>query len=60
MMTMMMRKKDAQSPTEDVKEPTTGEKPAFKKAKEVQAGLRRSLRLKAKEVAKKEEEEKKE
>jgi len=47
-------KKDAR----DVKEPT-GEKPAFKKAKQVQPVLRRYLRLHAKEAAKKEEEEKK-
>ena len=46
-------KKDAQAPIEDVKEPTS-EKPAFKIAKEVQPVLRRSLRLKAKEDAKKE------
>jgi hypothetical protein len=51
-------KKDAQAPIEDVKEPTS-EKPAFKIAKEVQPVLRRSLRLKANEDAKKEEEEKK-
>jgi len=35
------------------------EKPAFKIAKEMQPVLRRSLRLKAKEDAQKEEEEKK-
>jgi len=47
-------RKDAQAPIEDVKEPTS-EKPAFKIAKEVQLVLRRSLRLKAKEDAKKKE-----
>ena len=48
-------KKDVQAPIEDVKEPTS-EKPAFKIAKEVQPVLRRSLRLKAKEDAKKKDE----
>ena len=52
-------KKDAQAPIEEVKEPS-GKKPQFKKAGEVQPVLRRSLRLQAKEDAKKEEEEKKE
>jgi hypothetical protein len=52
-MMMMDEKKDAQAPIEDVKE-RTSEKPAFKIAKQRQPVLRRSLRLKAKEDAKKE------
>jgi hypothetical protein len=50
--------KDAQAPIEDVKE-RTGEKPAFKKVKEVQPVLRRSLPVKSKEDDKKEEDENK-
>jgi hypothetical protein len=52
-------KKDAEAPIEYFKEPT-GEKPALKKAEEVQPVLRRSHRLQAKEDAKKEEVAKKE
>jgi hypothetical protein len=56
-MMMTMKRKRLQGPIEDVKEPT-GEKPLFKKAKEVQPVMRRSLRLKAKEESQKEEKEK--